>query len=93
MSATQTHVGIETRVTVEEAEALERNLPMFATMIRKRVCFARGGESRTEPLLTGIAKLVAEIKQRNEPFDVDAANTRALQTLGAFMTAVKGAAR
>jgi hypothetical protein len=62
-------VGLELRLPIEAAEALERNLPMFASMIRQRVCFARGGDAATEPLLAGLERLTGELKQRMEPFD------------------------
>jgi hypothetical protein len=62
-----TAVAIDTRISIAEAEALERNLPMFASMIRQRVAFARGNDS--EALISGLEKIGDALKLRMEPFE------------------------
>ena len=64
---TQTHVGLELRLTTAEAEALGIFLEKFRGLIEARV-MSCPGETR-EPLLSGMAKVMDRLSERQPPFD------------------------
>ena len=66
-TTTQTHVGLELRLTAAEAEALETFLSKFRCLIESRV-MSCPGETR-EPLLSAMANLTDRIAERQPPFD------------------------
>lgn len=70
MSATDTRpmfVGVELRFPIEEVEAMEPFLGLFANLIKKGVMTCP--DHQREPLLNGLDRLAGELKRRQEPFE------------------------